>query len=369
MLRRWLWLAVLPGVLLPDRGEACAPDPCQGVVAFAGLELAEDVAVPLDGVVVLQAYWFGDYSNQELIEGLVLDVEHAGAPVAGALEATEIGGVLVWRPAEPLVAGGGYRIRGSFRNPPGVPKVCAAAEVEVDLEFVVADEPATPVKGAGLYATERIEEVPRDDLESLVCCDGAMPYVQEVCGIDHGLAWSEGACVTAQADRRLRVDLRDLIQLDEVTESQWMRTLFQNGKLVGRTLGTRFTRYITERTCFAVELRNLATGEVFVSSQECAGELAGSLDEVVIDPLPILNRACEGAPYTCAVVDGAWDPEDCTPWESAEESGEERATPPLAPGLVGCTCAAGGAAPGLWPVLSWPLLSWLLLLRRRARRE
>lgn len=358
MPRRWLWLAALLGVLLPERGEACTPDPCQEVVAFAGLELADEVAVPVDGVVVLQAYWFGSYSNQELVDGLQLVVERAGAPVAGTLEVTEIGGVLVWRPAEPLAAGETYQITGTFKNPAGVPRVCAAAVIEVNLEFVVADGPAEPVEKAALYVSERVDEVPRDDLEALVCCDGAMPYEQVVCGIGHGFAWSEGLCVAAQAERRLRVDIRNLRGVDEGA-GQWVMTLIRDGQPNGVTLGTRFTRYVTEWTCFAIELRNLATGEVLVSDEQCAGETLEMSDAVVLESLAILRNACESEPYTCAVADGAWDPEVCMPWETDEEIPYPR--PALAP--IGCACATGGGESGLAL-----LLPWLLLGRRRARR-
>lgn len=345
-------LALLLGIALPDAASACTPDPCAGVVAFAGLEPVSEAEVPIDGVVILQADWFGELEPPTLLDGLSLSVSRDGAAVAGALESTDLPGVLLWRPAAPLVPGATYTASGSFANGGGVPGECAAAEVEVGFEFTAAAGPAEPLADPEITAWAEYVDFPIVALDTLVCCDDAMPREQRVCGISHGLAWSQGKCAPARTRALLRVELRAAIEVGEATAAQWVWTLEQDGKQVATGFQARFTRYLAAPACFTVVLRSLATGEARAAEEQCFGQdVVEPLGEVPLDPRERLADACTGALYTCAAEGGAWDPEACAPW-----------TPEERPGGARTGCARGG------PVLAGGWLGlWMLPRRRRAR--
>lgn len=343
-------LALLAALAPWRPAAACTPDPCAETIAFVGLEPASDSEVPTDGVLVLRANWFGTFEPQALREGLTLAVRLDDAPVAGALESTNITGVLVWRPAAPLAAAATYQVRATFDNPGDVPSACAAAEVEVEFEFLTARGPALPLSAPRLSGGESLIEAPRVDLDSIVCCDGAYPRAQVFCGIDHGLVWSEGQCTSRVSTASVRLDMHARNDLDDATTGQLVYTLVTDDKPGAPTLGTRFGRAIDRPTCFRVEQRSLATGDATLSDQVCFGEMWA--DELGEKPqVPALD-GCLGELYTCEVDGDAWDPEACTPLALDDE---------LPHTYPGCGCATTRSDAGL---LALPLL--MLARRRRA---
>ncbi|MBL9106762.1 MAG: hypothetical protein JNL82_37960 [Myxococcales bacterium] len=351
MSRRWPVLAVLPALLAADRASACTPDPCAGVLAFVGLTQVDDLEVPTDGVLLMQAAWFGELEAAALVAGLTLTVRRGDAEVAGTVEATELTGVLLWRPQQALAPGEAYAVTGRFTNPAGVPAVCAAAEVEVAFEFRAAPGPAEPLVAPELRVTDELDESPRFELDNLVCCDGAMPAEQAVCAVDHGLVWSQGQCAAATVRARVKTELAVTVRAGEATAGQWVRALYTDGQRGRATLGRRFTRYLAAPTCFVVEQRSLATGESLLSEETCVEADVPETD-VAIDPYVALAERCEGPLYTCEVAGAAWDDEACAPWPEP---------PPERRVQVGCELGGGPAgAAGLLV---------LLLRRRRGRRS
>jgi hypothetical protein len=341
------WSCFAASLALADAAAACLPDPCAGVAsAFVGLALAdEDAQVPVDGVLVLQANWFGELPAEALIAGLELEVVHEGSAVAGALAATELPGVVVWRPAAPLLPDATYRVSGRFTNPQGVPAECAAAEVELELEFLAAPGPAEPLTPPSLSAEVEYEEYPVDELDALVCCDGAYPEEHAVCGVDHGRVWSRGRCAPSRTRARLRVDLRAASAVGGATTRQTVRTLYEDGEEVGTRLGGRFIRVLRGPACFTVEQRSLATGEAVVSAPVCVSADGVSLGDRPVDPRDELAGACAGELYVCDIADGRrWDADACAAWRP----------PPDLDADAACGCVGADPGPGLLVLLLGP---------------
>lgn len=331
---------------------ACTPDPCAEIVAFVGLEPANDKPVPTDGVLIVQANWFGELEPELLLTGLTLTVRLGDDVLDGALEPTDLTGVLVWRPAAPLTPAAAHQVTGAFTNPDGVPSVCAAPVVDVAFEFITADGPAQPLATPTLVATEILTETPQVKLDTIVCCDDAYPRQQAYCGISHGLVWSHGQCASKLSLARVRLDINSRTNVDEATAGQLVRTLYQDGAPSSPGLGGRFGRSIDQPTCFTVAHTSLATGETVMSDEVCLGEeFADQIGDSPQDPW-IELAGCTDQPYTCEVVDDAWDRDACTPFETPRPG-----DPP------GCSCTS---APAGAPLLALPLLT--LIRRRRVGR-
>jgi uncharacterized protein (TIGR03382 family) len=354
MVARWSCLLAALALLHARDAAACTPDPCAEVLAFVGLEPANDDPVPTDGVLILKANWFGELGPEPLLAGLTLTVQQGDDVLDGALEPTDLVGVLVWRPAAPLAPAATHRVTATFTNPDGVPSVCAAPVVDVAFEFLSADGPALPLVNPTLYASERLTETPQVNLDTIVCCDDAYPRQQEYCGISHGLVWSRGQCASMLSLARVRLDINSKTNLDVPTAGQLVRTLYQDGEATQSSLGGRFGRSIDRPTCFAIAQTSLATGETLISDEVCLGEgFADAIGDAPQDPWLALAGRCDGEPYTCDVVDGAWDKDACTPFEAP--SNIHNPAP-------GCNCNGAPAT----PLLALPLLA--LARRRRVSR-
>lgn len=363
MLRPWIWLSATLGVLLADEASACTPDPCADTTAFVGLNrananLGEEVEIPIDGVIVMQAQWFGDLTPDALLAGLTLTVSHDGSAVEGTVEVVDrprLTGVLLWRPAELLLPGTTYAVEASFANPDGVPSECAAKLVEVAFEVSTTDGMAEPLAAPKIWTSARYSESPVFDLDSVICCDGAIPYIQEFCGSSEGITWAEGNCVSTTSRARLAVSLGVATILDDATAEQWARTLYQDGVEVQTTLGDSFSRTLTEPACFTIEQFSLATGEVLAAEERCLGDdLMLPLGDLQLDPSMLLADLCETTPYICEVDETAWVPEQCVdwPWPAAQ---------PVAEPESGCGCVSGE------PDATHALLGLALFVRRRQR--
>lgn len=343
---RWSWLAAL--ALAGGRAgaaEACTLDPCAGYDAFAGVDPVQDDGVPTDGVVLIQASWFGELEAEALLAGISVTVTLEDVEVAGTLAATELAGVLLWRPDAPLTPLATYVVTARFVNPEGVPAVCAAGEVVSSFEFLAAEGPAAPLERPRISPRVEVEEAAITAIDALACCDGAMPRTEAVCGIAEGLTWSAGQCASTRGRTRLRVELRAANGVDRPTRGQLLTVLYEDGEVVRTTLGTGFTRWLVDAgACYVIEQRSLATGEALASDPMCfTVDEVGPLGEAALDPRAQLAAPCAGALYVCEAVDGAWDPERCAPWVAPDD---------------GCGCRGADGPAGL-------LVGGLLLRRRR----
>jgi MYXO-CTERM domain-containing protein len=349
--------------LLPRGAAACQPELCPpplaGVVELAPANTAE---VPTDGVVVLRAEHHGLGDPQELQDRTTLAVSRDGEPVAGALEATDFDGLLIWRPAAPLQPGATYQASGSVDNPAGNPDECGPDELAIAFEFTAAAGPAAPLVPAELGAVETYFDEPVLSLTAVVCCDDAFPYDQVMCGESLGVSWSKGQCASTATRGHLRVQLTGKPGVDPATASQWVRVLRSDGEPVASGLAITYQRDLEAPTCLAIDQRSLATGEVAAGEPRCFGdEYVDRLGERPLDPAEALAGMCVTDLYTCEVDEGAWDPLLCKSWgvEAGADSDEPTAEPEP---TAGCACRGDGSAPPLGP-----LVLALLALRRRAR--
>jgi hypothetical protein len=349
---------LVPALLLADEARACTPDPCAGVQAFVDLKRASDRDIPVDGVALFQANWFGDIAMLPLLEGLSLTVTREGLAVDGALEGTDIPGTLVWRPAGPLVPEAVYEVTGTYANAPEVAGVCAPAVVDFKFEFTAGPAEASPLGAAELRERTSWMDFPFDDLASLACCDGALPRADDNCGVV-SLSWTEGQCTATLSFKRYKVELwLDVPEADEASYGQWLYTLREGGEALWTARDPRFIRYLTEPACYVFERRSLISGEVVADDERCFGEdLEDFPNDQPIDPHIALGDACSGELYACDIVDGRWDPDHCRAWTP---------TMPLEQLAAGRGACAVAEDPGALP---WLLGAWLCLTRGSARRR
>jgi MYXO-CTERM domain-containing protein len=365
---RGIFAVLTPWLVVAGAGEAaagdpvCTPDPCAEATAFVGLDRVgaeQEIEIPTDGVVVMRAQWFGEFEPDVLRAGLSLRVGLAGAAIAGEVEWLDdlpgMSNVLLWRPAAPLEPNATYEVEGEFINPEGVPGECAPAVVDLAFAFTTTHGPAEPLPRPTIYSSSGYSDGPVYELGSLICCDGAMPVEQVVCGIDQGIDWSEGACVSATVQGRISVEIGVASVLDDASSGQWIRSLYEDGERVSTTLSQKFSRSLREPACFTVEQRSLATGEGYFSEIRCFGDdITRPLGDVRVNPVDALADLCEGDPYVCGGDGAAWSPDRCVPWALTPGPADDAE--------AGCGCAAGD--PG-GPVAL--VGAGLLVVRRRRR--
>lgn len=315
MVRSSLVLLTAAALLVADEAAACTPDPCAEVLAFVDLKRASDVDIPIDGVALLQANWFGDITKLPLVPGLDVTVTLDDAEVAGTLEQTELPGTLLWRPALPLVPEATYTLTGTYENAEGVAGVCAPRMVEFKTEFKAGADPTVSLGAQAVHTRTGWEDFPVSDLEALACCDGALPRQDDYCGLIR-LSWTKGKCTTTVARKRLKVELWVSVpEADEPSYGQWLYTLREAGEAPRTSRDPRFIRYLTEPACYVFEQRSLISGETFVSDEMCFGEdLEDFPDEQPIDPHLALGGSCSGQLYACDVVGDKWDRDHCREW-------------------------------------------------------
>lgn len=361
MLRPWICLPVALGVLLADEAAACTPDPCAGITAFVGLQrvgtgAAGVVDVPIDGVLILEAQWFGEVTAEQLLGALTVQVSVDGDPVDGTVEAVARPGmddILLWRPAALLQPETTYTVLATYLNGDDVPAECAAKQVDIPLEFKTTAGKALAMTPPQVWSDSSYGDSPVMSLDSLICCDGAFPVAQMLCDIPQGLAWSEGKCVPTMSRARLSATMGVAAILDSPTAAQWARTLHENGEEVDTTLAQSFSRSLLEPACFTIVQYSLATGESFTSEERCVGDdLLMPLGDLLLDPDPQLSELCEDTPYICEANDDGWVPGRCRPWPLPASQPE-----PTSAG--GCRLGEPGAGLGLLV---------LLLAPRRRRR-
>ena len=366
MLRPWICLPVALGVLLAlaDEAAACTPDPCAETTAFVGLQrvgagVGGEADVPIDGVLILQAQWFGELTAELLLGALTLEVRADGELVEGTVEAIDRPGMtdtLLWRPAELLRPETTYTVDATYLNADDVPSVCAAKQVEIPLEFKTTAGKAVPMTPPQIWSDSSYSDSPVMALDSLICCDGAFPVAQELCDIPQGLAWSEGKCVPTRSRARLGATMGVAEILDLPTAAQWARTLYENGEEVDTTLGQSFSRSLLEPACFTIVQYSLSTGESFMSEERCIGDdLSMPLGDLLLDPTPMLAELCEDTPYICEANDDGWVPDRCRPWPLPAREPEPE--PASASG-----CRVDEPGPGL------ALLALMLVSSLRRRR-
>lgn len=347
MQSRWCLASVvaLAALVVPvDEAAACSPNPCVDVRLWYSLQPVNAERVPTDGVLVLQGGNFGDAP----ISDIALTVTRDGIPVDGALEATDVAGVLVWRPAAPLQAGA-HVVTGTVENPDEF--TYCQDDLALDFEFmaeVVQPIALTPI---AVTATEEVSVAPMNELASLACCEGVIPEtVEDSCGgVSPG--YKSGECAPTRGTGTLAVELTTASTLPDAAAVQVVYVLKVDGAAVATASDPKFSWRASAPFCTVIEATQLATGEKLATDEQCHGEaVADQLGDQEIDPT--LATTCTGPLQTCQVdpATQAWDADDCSPWAADAEK-------------AGCGCN-DAAAPDGWAALA---LLGLAALRRRRR--
>jgi MYXO-CTERM domain-containing protein len=345
MLSRWCLTSVvaLAALVVPvDDASACSPNPCVGTRLWYSLQPVNAARVPTDGVLVLQAGNFGDAP----LSDIALAVTRDGIAVDGALEATDIVGVLVWRPAAPLQAGV-HVVTGTIDNPEG--STHCQGDLALDFEFTAEVVPPISLTPLTVTPIETVEVTPIDELASLACCGEVVPEtIEDSCGGTLP-GYKAGECAPTRGTGWLEVELTTASTLPDATAVQVAYVLKVDGAAVASATDPKFSWRASAPFCTVVEATQLATGEKSTTGEQCHGEaVADQLGDQPIDPT--LATMCIEALQVCEVdpMTQAWDASACSPW--ADEQ-------------AGCGCV-GGDAPDPWGALA---VLGLAALRRRRR--
>ena len=136
---------ILIATATPNVAEADAAGcyyPCEGLDFWPDLVPINAASIPSDGVLVLQGNHQGD--DAASLPTIELTVTKDGQPIAGALEASSLHGVLIWRPTDPWVAGATYAMTGTVTNPPDLID-CAAPMLMLDAALNIDAAPGTAI--------------------------------------------------------------------------------------------------------------------------------------------------------------------------------------------------------------------------------
>jgi hypothetical protein len=317
----WMLVSALVGAIvfvLPPTAEACDPDDDDGCHS-AELSLA-GTTIAADGVLVIET------STRDVRSSAASAsvTDPGGNPVEGAFEdATEVEGLVLWRPAQSWSPGAGYTLEMTYE--------CDSETASLVAEFTVDAQPLPPAGVPAFSVEEEITSVPSQGLADAVCCDGAHPSL-DTCD-DHWRLPDEGCVVTA-----LTVELVVSVVIDQTAlpasarhnyASRWPR-----GPAVPSWREFEWSGGSTDApTCVTLSFIDLARRQS-IDQDVCVGE---GVDEPLgrrqHDPTDELAEMCEGTPYQCLSGLG-WDRDDCQSWEGAQGCGCRAGTAQLTPGVV-----------------------------------
>jgi len=364
-------LAALTLAATPARAH-CGDDP-SAPLPYAIWPISEVVAA--DGVLGFKFQYNQAEAGLEYFTLKVLDAE--GLPVAGTLTLHAEFSALSWRPDTPWVAGASYTVVTFIDTPAWAqdaygaqPGACSTSERET---VVAVDAAPLPVpSGPPIVTTTDHRVAQRRDLRSVICCDGALPYMRQGPGSSYNLQLEvsgPGSCISRLDEGTLRVFPRidrDLLLPAEAGNFA-MRVRWPAGTLAYDPAPTLY-----EAMCLRIEFLDLARGDIFVE-ERCFGEDL-ELGDLERDISAQLDESCEGPRYTCEVAGNGWNDERCMRWPGGEPFEYVEPLPganylPTDPAStdpdVGCTCIAGAAAPS---TTSLSLIALMLLRRRRRAR-
>jgi MYXO-CTERM domain-containing protein len=297
--------------LVPNDAEACAYDPCTGQDFWHDIAAINAAKIPADGVLVLQGAHQGGV-DADWLAMIELTVTKDGQPVAGALEATSMHGLLIWRPSAPWVPGATYQMSGELTNPDGGDYACAAATIPFAADLLIDAEPGAALGPVEFSATANTQSSPVVTLGTLVCCPGATPSESYGgCGGTY-VNWDETACAPTSTHGYLTVEITGQPAAAGPVTSQVIYTLKVDGATHSVSQTPSFSVYGDKAFCAVVEAQELASGKVTMSEEQCFGEdMADVLGVHPQDPSKTLACSLQ----QCEIVNGVWDPMNCTPYD------------------------------------------------------
>lgn len=277
--------------------------------------------VAADGVL---GFHFDFGRGATALEFLTVTVRDAeGTEVAGTLTANEAFSLLIWRPDAPWVAGATYTVTtlldtdgwaGVLYSAPEGSCITYPREREITVDAAMLPAPTAAL----LAVSTEYERKPREHVDSVVCCDGAMPSMgNSAAGSCPSLefGYGYGYCAPRFDQGRLRVgyDVDREALPPAVAGNLVVRVLDAEGKVL---LDPRLWLYAAQ--CLQFESLDLARGDVFVEERCLGGD--DELGDIEIDPSDQLGEYCEGQAYVCEVLQhDRWDKEACKTWPDGED--------------------------------------------------
>ncbi len=335
---------ILAATVTPAVAQACSTYDCSRYEHWVDLAVVNVAKIPSDGVIVLQGTHFGeDLASLPAIE---LTVTQDGQPIAGALEASSMHGVLVWRPAAPWQTDAAYAVAGMVTNPEegagcGQPTIPIEAMVNIDVAPGVA---LVPVEFSGVA---QVEISPVASLDLLVCCEGTAPSSGYGCG-GPDLYWDAEECAPTLGHGYLTVEISGQAAAAGPTAEQIVYTLKVDGKVETSNRVPQFSVSRDAPFCAVIEASYLASGAVTASEEQCFGQdMVKMLGPQVLDLAATLQCVLE----QCATADNTWDPMMCVPYDPSQPTGSDggdsasdgsgsgSATAGEGDGDKGCACA------------------------------
>lgn len=367
---------IMAAAAAPGVAQACPGyyEPCQNYSFWSDLAALNAAKIPSDGVIVLQGTHQGD--DAESLPTIDLTVTRDGQPIAGALEATSLHGVLVWRPAEPWEAGASHALSGVVSNPPES-EGCAPLEVVVEATVNIDAAPGAALEPADFTGASKVALTPQISLQTLACCEGATPTEDYGGCFGPYVQFDPDECAPTAAYGTLVVQIEGQPATTGPAAAQVVYTLKVDGNFYASGLTPNFDVFGSAPVCAVLEATDLASGALSVGPERCFGaEVADMLGPQVLDPAAKLQCALE----QCALEGGPWDPMKCVPLDtdppttsdsddgassgegSSSDAGSDSAG--AADGDKGCGCDAGpGGDAGLLALVG------LVGLARRRRGE
>lgn len=364
---------ILAAAAAPGVAQACPGyyGPCQGYEFWQDLAALNATKIPSDGVLMLQGTHQGDDAGS--LPTIELTVTKDGQPLAGALEATSIHGVLLWRPTEAWEAGATYALTGVVTNAPnndgcGPPMIMIEDTLNIDVA------PGAAIGAVDFVGESAVQNYPQVSLSTLACCEGATPSESYGgCG-GPGVYWDPAECAPTQGHGYLTVQISGEPAAPGPVAAQLEYSLMVDGNLHSISSVPQFSVTTDVPFCAVIEAKDLGSGAVTVGQKHCFGDaFVDQLGSQVLDPSKTLKCALE----QCATdgFPGTWDPMMCTPFDpdappttsdsdSGGSGGSGSDTAGEGEGDKGCGCDTGpGGDAGLLG-----LIGVVGLARRRRRR-
>lgn len=353
-------------------------DPCAEFEGWTEFSLLSGGAIPADGVLVLQGLWQGALPGNETI---ALTVTTEDVPLAGTIEATDMQGLVIWRPDTAWTPGATYAIAGAASNM-GADGDCLQASLPIAGEVTIEAEVGQPLVPVDIDAMASVDQVPTISLETLACCPGVSPMAYEggCGGGGYSIDFDPEQCAPFAATGYLQLTLTGTSAAMGSVEQQVLYVLKADEQGSQFAWSPTFaTGGLLKPLCAAIDAIDLGTGAVVVGAQECFGEeVADQLGAQVLDPSAQLS--CEL--QVCESLGFEWDLEKCAPYGGGGETptsgpddgssggtggtggeGSSSGESGGQDGDKGCACdGSAGGSPGLLVIVG---LAWLARRRRR----
>lgn len=312
-------LAALVSTLAPAYAYACGnqEEVCDWEEPIPDFVELQSTFVPEDGALLLVVAEGADTSAWSL-EVAVYD--ELGIEVEGTLDSDWTFATTTWRPAAPWQAGERYFAVLEIVTDPegGLYPECNGFALETIIDIVEAVGDTTPPP---VTIEESWSLVPHEQLDTLVCCDGASPAWHQLSDPSYGcsdpgeeIGWGHGACVVSEGHGVLDVSYR-LSLANQNDQPRWaLRVLTEQKTLRDASRNLLIHDRRTAAGCVRIEILDRVLGVVHDQTACHGEELADELGPLPLEIAAELAERCTADPYVCEVSNDGWDMQRCRAW-------------------------------------------------------